>query len=85
MHPSGDHMHDLREGATLAKGWLETLLHYWDRLDDRRKREMVAAALFGADGMAASLERLDGREPSDIRLPHDRVPDGYLGLIEDAS
>jgi hypothetical protein len=85
MQKTGDHMHDLREGATLAKGWLETLLHYWDRLDDRRKREMVAAALFGAGEMVVAFERLDGREPHEIRLPNDRVPDELLTLIEDAS
>ncbi|MGH2756320.1 MAG: hypothetical protein ACRDI3_00855 [Actinomycetota bacterium] len=85
MQTTSDPMHDLRERATLAKGWLDTLLRYWERLDDRRKREMVAAALFGANQMAVALERLDGREPPEIRLPDDQLPEEFLGLIEDPS
>jgi hypothetical protein len=82
MWPTEDVMHDLREGTTLAKGWLETVFRYWDRLDDEERREMIAAALFGANEIAAVLERLSGRQPSEIRLPADRMASEFLRLAE---
>ena len=75
-------MHDLREGLTLTKGWLEALFRGWDRLDDARKREMVAAALLGANQMTALLEQLEGRPIEEIRLPHERMAEEFLKLGE---
>lgn len=85
MWPTEDTMHDLREGAALAKGWLETLFRHWDRLDDQERREMIAAALFGANEIAAVLERMAGREPKEIRLPADVMAAEFLRIAEEAS
>ncbi len=85
MWPTEDIMHDLREGTTLAKGWLETLFRHWDRLTDQERREMMAAALFGANEIAAVLERMAGREPKEIRLPADQMASEFLRLAEEAA
>ena len=82
MHPTEDKMHDLREGATLCMGWLETVFRHWDRLSDQERREMVAAALFGANEIAAAIERLDGKEPREIQLPQERMANEFLRLID---
>lgn len=82
MHPTEDVVHDLREGAALAKGWLETIFRHWDDLDDARKREMIAAALLGANEVAVALERMEGREPEKILLPEDRMAQEFLRLDE---
>ena len=82
MHPTDDVVHDLREGAALAKGWLETIFRHWDSLDDIRKREMIAAALLGANEVAVALERMEGREPEKILLPEDRMVEEFLRLEE---
>lgn len=75
-------MHALREGLTLTKGWLEALFRGWDDLEDARKREMVAAALLGANQMAALLEQIEGRPIDEIRLPHERMAEEFLKLVE---
>jgi hypothetical protein len=75
-------MHDLREGLTLTKGWLEALFRGWEDFDDVRKREMVAAALLGANQMTFLLEQLEGRPIEEIRLPHERMAEEFLKLVE---
>lgn len=75
-------MHDLREGLTLTKGWLEALFRGWEHLDDAQKREMVAAALLGSHQMAYLLEQLEGRPIEEIRLPHERMAEEFLKLVE---
>ena len=75
-------MHDLREGLTLTKGWLEALFRGWDHQDEARRREMVAAALLGANQMAFLLERIEGRPIEEIRLPHERMAEEFLKLVE---
>ncbi|MEA2451432.1 MAG: hypothetical protein QOG04_142 [Actinomycetota bacterium] len=82
MHPTNDLEHDLREGAALALGWLETVFRHWDGLEDVQRREMVAAALLGANEVAVALERMAGREPKEIRLPQDRMADEFLKIAE---
>lgn len=84
MHPTNDLEHDLREGTALALGWLETVFRYWDDLDDVKRREMIAAALLGANEVAAALERMAGRQPKEIKLPQDRMADEFLRLAEEA-
>ena len=84
MWPTEDIVHDLREGTTLAKGWLETVFRHWDRLSEQERREMIAAALFGANEIAAVLERMAGREPKEIRLPADRMANEFLRIAEEA-
>jgi hypothetical protein len=83
MHPTPDAEHDLREGAGLVLGWLETVFRHWDRLDDAQRREMIAGALYGANEIAVALERMAGREPKTIRLPQDRVADVLVDLDDD--
>ena len=78
----GETMHDLREGLTLTKGWLEALFRGWDQLDDANKREMVAAALLGANHLAVVIERLEGRQPDEIRLPHERMAEEFLKVSD---
>lgn len=85
MHPTTDLEHDLREGAALALGWLETLFRHWDGLDDGQRREMIAAALLGANEVAVALERLAGRLPKEIKLPQDRMADEYLKLAKETA
>lgn len=85
MHPTIDVEHDLREGAALALGWLETLFKHWDRLDDAQRREMLAGALLGANEIAVALERMSGREPHTIKLPQDRVADVLVEIAEEGA
>jgi hypothetical protein len=75
-------MHDLREGLTLTKGWLEAVFRAWEKLGDDHKREMVAAALLGANQMAFLIEKLEGRNPDEIQLPHERMAEEFLRLVD---
>ena len=84
MHPTNDLEHDLREGAALALGWLETVFRNWDKLTDVQRREMVSAALLGANEVAVALERMAGREPREIKLPEERMADEYLKIAKEA-
>ena len=85
MHPTNDLEHDLREGAALALGWLETVFRHWAELSDVQRREMVSAALLGANEVAVALERMAGREPKEIKLPQDRMAEEFLKLSEEAA
>ena len=84
MHPTDDLEHDLREGAALALGWLETVFRNWDQLTDVQRREMISAALLGANEVAVALERMAGREPREIKLPQERMADEFLKLAKEA-
>jgi sugar phosphate isomerase/epimerase len=84
MHPTNDVEHDLREGATLALGWLETVFRHWDKLNDGERREMIAAALLGANEIVVALDRMAGHAPSEIRLPEDRMADELEKVAEKA-
>ena len=75
-------MHDLREGLTLTKGWLEAVFRGWDKFDDTKRREMVAAALLGANQLAFLVERVSGQEIDEITLPHERMAEEFLRLVE---
>lgn len=84
MHPTNDLEHDLREGAALALGWLETVFRKWNELTDLQRREMISAALLGANEVAVALERMAGREPREIKLPEDRMAEEFLKIAEEA-
>lgn len=84
MHPTDDLEHDLREGAALALGWLETVFRNWDDLEDVQRREMVSAALLGANEVAVALERMAGRAPKEIKLPQERMAEEFLKLAEES-
>ena len=75
-------LHDLREGLTLNKGWLEILIRDYDKLDDKRRKEMLAGALYGANQLAFVLDMLDGAEPSQVENPSERMASDLLRLSE---
>lgn len=75
-------VHDLREGLALAKGWLELVFRHWDEIDDARKREMIAGALFGANRVAFVLDMLDGRNPDEIQSPQERMAEEFSRIGE---
>ena len=77
--------HDLREGLALAKGWLELVFRHWDEIDDPRKREMIAGALFGANRVAFVLDLIDGRDPDEVQTPQDRMIEEFSRIGEDIS
>ncbi|HWC13517.1 MAG TPA: hypothetical protein VG929_02850 [Actinomycetota bacterium] len=85
VHPTNDVEHDLREGAALALGWLETVFRYWDEVSDAERRQMIAAALLGANEVAVALDRMAGRAPEEIRLPQERMADELLKVSENGS
>ena len=75
---TGDHLdlqtaHDLREGLALAKGWLELVFRHWDEVDDARRKEMIAGALFGANRVAFVLDLIEGADPTKIQSPQERM------------
>ncbi len=74
--------HDLREGLALAKGWLELVFRHWDEIDDARKREMIAGALFGANRVAFVLDLLDGHDPEQVQSPQERMVDEFSRIGE---
>ncbi len=74
--------HDLREGLALAKGWLELVFRHWDQIDDPRKREMVAGALFGANRVAFVLDMMDGQSPDDLQSPQERMLEEFSRIGE---
>ena len=74
--------HDLREGLALAKGWLELVFRHWDEIDDVRRREMIAGALFGANRVAFVLDLVDGRDPAEVQSPQDRMVEEFSRIGE---
>ena len=75
--------HDLREGLALAKGWLELVFRHWEELEDPRKREMIAGALFGANRVAFILDLLDGRDPEELQTPQERMIEEFSRIGEE--
>jgi hypothetical protein len=78
-----DNLHDLREGLALAKGWLELVFRHWDEVDDERRREMIAGALFGANRVAFVLDMLEGRDPDTLKSPQEAMADEFARLSND--
>ena len=75
-------VHDLREGLALAKGWMELVFRHWDEIDDPRKREMIAGALFGANRVAFVLDMMDGRNPDEVQTPQERMVEEFSRIGE---
>ncbi len=75
-------LHDLREGLALSKGWLELVFRHWDGLDDERRREMIAGALFGANRVAFVLDMVEGRDPETVLSPQERMAEEFRRLTE---
>jgi hypothetical protein len=78
-----DNLHDLREGLALAKGWLELVFRHWDEIDDERRREMIAGALFGANRVAFVLDMMEGRDPDTLKSPQEAMADEFARLSHD--
>ena len=76
-------LHDIREGLALAKGWLELVFRHWDEIEDPRRREMIAGALFGANRVAFVLDLIEGRDPDEIQSPQERMAEefGRIGEV----
>jgi hypothetical protein len=70
-------LHDIREGLALAKGWLELVFRHWDEIEDPRRREMIAGALFGANRVAFVLDLMEGQDPESIQSPQDRMAEEF--------
>ena len=65
---------DLRQPITVIKGCVETVLSRWDDLVPAQRRELLNAALQGADHLVLSLEALEARlEAVDQALEESRV------------
>lgn len=75
-------VHDLREGLALAKGWLELVFRHWDKIEEPRRREMVAGALFGANRVAFVLDLIEGRDPASLQSPQDRMVEEFSRIGE---
>jgi signal transduction histidine kinase len=50
--------HELRTPLTAAKGFVDTVLLHWDRLDDRHRRELLERASGNADELARLIDQL---------------------------
>ena len=78
-----ENLHDLREGLALTKGWLELVFRHWNEIDDERRREMIAGALFGANRVAFVLDMVEGKDPDSVPSPQERMADEFSRLIEE--
>ena len=76
-HLEQETVHDLREGLALAKGWLELVFRHWNEIDEARRKEMIAGALFGANRVAFVLDLIEGADPTQIQSPHERMLDEF--------
>ncbi len=63
--------HELRTPLTAAKGFVDTVLLQWDRLDDSRRRELLARASAGADELDRQITQL---------LDYARIEGGEVSL-----
>jgi len=61
--------HELRTPLTAVKGFVDTVLLHWDRLDDDRRRELLRRA----SGNADELARLIGQLLDFSRIDADRI------------
>ena len=77
-----ENTHDIREGLALAKGWLELVFRHWDEIEDARRREMIAGALFGANRVAFVLDLMEGCDPDEIQSPQDRMAEEFNRIGE---
>lgn len=77
-----DTLHDIREGLALAKGWLELVFRHWNEIDDPRRREMIAGALFGANRVAFVLDLMEGRDPDLVQSPQERMAEEFSRIGE---
>jgi hypothetical protein len=75
--------HELKEGLTLALGWLETLFQRWQTLPDAQRQQMVAGALLGVNRATFALDQIEGKSVEDIATPEERMASELIKLAED--
>lgn len=75
--------HELKEGLTLALGWLETLFQRWQTLPDAQRQQMVAGALLGVNRATFALDQIEGKQVEDIASPEERMAGELIKLAED--
>jgi hypothetical protein len=74
--------HELKEGLTLALGWLETLFQRWQTLPDAQRQQMVAGALLGVNRATFALDQIEGKAVEDIASPEERMASELVKLVE---
>ena len=75
--------HELKEGLTLALGWLETLFQRWQTLPDSQRQQMVAGALLGVNRATFALDQMEGKAVDEIASPEERMASELIKLAED--
>ncbi len=75
--------HELKEGLTLALGWLETLFQRWQTLPEPQRQQMVAGALLGVNRATFALDQIEGKAVDEIASPEERMADELIKLAED--
>jgi hypothetical protein len=75
--------HELKEGLTLALGWLETLFQRWQTLPESQRQQMVAGALLGVNRATFALDQMEGKPIDEIATPEERMASELIKLAED--
>ncbi len=75
--------HELKEGLTLALGWLETLFQRWQTLPEAQRQQMVAGALLGVNRATFALDQIEGKSVEEIASPEERMASELIKLAED--
>ena len=75
--------HELKEGLTLALGWLETLFHRWETFPESQRKQMVAGALLGVSRGTFALDQIEGKSVDEIASPEERMANELVKLAED--
>lgn len=75
--------HELKEGLTLALGWLETLFQRWQTLPEAQRQQMVAGALLGVNRATYALDQIEGKSVEEIATPEERMAIELIKLVED--
>lgn len=75
--------HELKEGLTLALGWLETLFQRWQTLPEAQRQQMVAGALLGVNRATYALDQIEGKDVEEIATPEERMASELIKLAED--
>lgn len=83
MHVEEKVCHELKEGLTLALGWLETLFQRWQTLPDAQRQQMVAGALLGVNRATFALDQMEGKPVDEIASPEERMASELVKLAED--
>lgn len=51
-----DRLHRQEDALTVVKGCLATVIHFWDRLGDKERTELLSVALEKTDQLVAMFE-----------------------------